>query len=417
MCKKQTSVSHSLTESESVSLDAGLRMDGFPALDLWDLVIEILHSFKKHPTSIKMVSRRRQQSCVEKSSAQWNPKHQHQRQDTITEKLMSYLMSITLSQSQYLLTSKPSSTFLKTMKQGSRWSFRAEILRWDTCHGPTELRWFGCLTESIWTQKSKSILLTPKTNSQTRWPKVNFTRDEWNHLLRLFNIMNLSMSSCSHFLSIKNSKTMSKRSMQDRKLGEEPVLAKSKPVSLESKRMSVNPYPMPDSGISCNMENYGMPSWNSFLTSTEKSGRDRNKRSTTKKSYREVQDRLTGTRLTHHSPKICNRPYLENVFSNVQKKTKRPEDDQMLDLKVNALRCELFMSATMKAAIHLGLDQNANLLTYRNTDFEELKTLLRRNWSWNRNTRSNRFPLSNGMLLPEWDLLCLMAELPSCQKQ
>ena len=42
MCKKQTSVSHSSTEAEIISLDAGLRMDGLPALDLWDLVIEVL---------------------------------------------------------------------------------------------------------------------------------------------------------------------------------------------------------------------------------------------------------------------------------------------------------------------------------------------------------------------------------------
>ena len=34
MCKKQTSVSHSSTESEIISLDAGLRMDGLLALDL-----------------------------------------------------------------------------------------------------------------------------------------------------------------------------------------------------------------------------------------------------------------------------------------------------------------------------------------------------------------------------------------------
>ena len=33
MCKKQTSVSHSSTESEIISLDAGLRLDGIPALD------------------------------------------------------------------------------------------------------------------------------------------------------------------------------------------------------------------------------------------------------------------------------------------------------------------------------------------------------------------------------------------------
>ena len=33
-CTKQTAVSHSLTESEVTSLNAGLRMDGIPALDL-----------------------------------------------------------------------------------------------------------------------------------------------------------------------------------------------------------------------------------------------------------------------------------------------------------------------------------------------------------------------------------------------
>ena len=42
MCKKQTSVSHSSTESEIISLDDGLRLDGFPALDLWDLIVSVL---------------------------------------------------------------------------------------------------------------------------------------------------------------------------------------------------------------------------------------------------------------------------------------------------------------------------------------------------------------------------------------
>ena len=37
MCQKQTSVSHSSTESEIISLDAGLT-DGLPALELWDLI-------------------------------------------------------------------------------------------------------------------------------------------------------------------------------------------------------------------------------------------------------------------------------------------------------------------------------------------------------------------------------------------
>ena len=43
MCKKQSSVSHSSTESEIISLDASLKMDGISALDLWDLIVTVLH--------------------------------------------------------------------------------------------------------------------------------------------------------------------------------------------------------------------------------------------------------------------------------------------------------------------------------------------------------------------------------------
>ena len=42
MCKTQTSVSHSSTESESISLDTGLRSDGLPVLELWDLIVSVL---------------------------------------------------------------------------------------------------------------------------------------------------------------------------------------------------------------------------------------------------------------------------------------------------------------------------------------------------------------------------------------
>ena len=44
MCKKQTSVSHSSTESEIISLDAGWRLDGIPALDFWDLIVSVLEN-------------------------------------------------------------------------------------------------------------------------------------------------------------------------------------------------------------------------------------------------------------------------------------------------------------------------------------------------------------------------------------
>ena len=43
MCKKQTAVSHSSTESEIISLDEEFRLDGFPALDLWCLIVAVIH--------------------------------------------------------------------------------------------------------------------------------------------------------------------------------------------------------------------------------------------------------------------------------------------------------------------------------------------------------------------------------------
>ena len=43
MCMKQTTVSHSSTESDIIFLDAGLRLDGIPALDLWDLIVAVVH--------------------------------------------------------------------------------------------------------------------------------------------------------------------------------------------------------------------------------------------------------------------------------------------------------------------------------------------------------------------------------------
>ena len=42
-CKKQTAVSHSSTEAEIISLDAGLRMEGTPATNLSDTIMDFLH--------------------------------------------------------------------------------------------------------------------------------------------------------------------------------------------------------------------------------------------------------------------------------------------------------------------------------------------------------------------------------------
>ena len=57
MCKKQTAVSHSSTESEIISLDTGLRLDGLPALELWDLIVSVLgNSSRISDRTVKLVN-------------------------------------------------------------------------------------------------------------------------------------------------------------------------------------------------------------------------------------------------------------------------------------------------------------------------------------------------------------------------
>ena len=53
MCKKQIFCFKGSTESETISVDAGLRMDGIPAFDLLDFVIKVLYSSSNQPKKSK----------------------------------------------------------------------------------------------------------------------------------------------------------------------------------------------------------------------------------------------------------------------------------------------------------------------------------------------------------------------------
>ena len=109
MCKKQTSVSHSSTESEIISLDAGLRLDGIPALDFWDLIVSVLgNTTQNHDRTVRPI---RKICC----------------------------------------------TCSKTTKQWSNWSLKGGALQWHVFPEPTELLLIGYSIESIWTQNPNQI--------------------------------------------------------------------------------------------------------------------------------------------------------------------------------------------------------------------------------------------------------------------
>ena len=50
----------------------------------------------------------------------------------------------------------------------------------------------------------------------------------------------------------------------------------------------------------------------------------------------------------------------EKVNSNVRQKLGRQPEDNMLEIDVNMMIWRIFMSATMKAAVHLGQDYQEN---------------------------------------------------------
>ena len=86
--------------------------------------------------------------------------------------------------------------------------------------GPTELRLIGFFDRINLNRKFHIKYIDTKNQLADMLTKGNFTRDEWNHLLCLFNI--------SHFRSTVCSQVMSKRVQQES--GEERVTAKSRPM-------------------------------------------------------------------------------------------------------------------------------------------------------------------------------------------
>ena len=210
--------------------------------------------------------------------------------------------------------------------------------------------------------------------------KGNFTRDKWNHCLRLFIIMNLSMFSCSHFRAIeKNPKTMSMRSMQGRK-----TRRRSRRSSLVSK--SVNRSPMLDSG-----ESYS-PGFMDCTVGIRILQASRN--SKCERCERKLSIQFSSVALNWKHPSKHREIDCENPNSTHRDKV---DLSQLWDLQYTILwerlrECRtkvessgsrqnagsrswwIFMSATLKAAVHLGLDYEKTFIT-KNTDLEQFKTL------------------------------------------
>ena len=196
ICKKQTLVSHSSTESEIISLDTGLRFDGLPALELWDLIVSVLGNVSRvSDRTGRLVDTERSQKSQGKNIDSVSSNVQSSRQEALLyvfEDNEAVIKMITKGRS-------PSMRHVsRTHKVAVDWLF-------DRINLDPKIQ-----IKYIDTKNPLADIVT----------KGNFTRDEWNHLLYLFNI--------SHFSSTVCSDTMAKRSQQDS--GEERVTGKSRPM-------------------------------------------------------------------------------------------------------------------------------------------------------------------------------------------
>ena len=220
-CKKQTSVSHSSTESEIISLDTGLRLDGLPALELWDLIVSVLGNVPRVSDSTgqpvaDVEKREKSQSRIDvmrdidlvPSNVQ--PVH-HEALLYVFEDNEAVIKMIIKGRSP-------------TMRHVSRTHRVALDWLFDRINLDPKIQ-----IKYIETKNQLADILT----------KGSFTRDEWNHLLTLFNI--------SHFSSTASLAAMAKRAQQNSEEGR--VTAKSRPMmnltartpSIMSSSTSTNP--------------------------------------------------------------------------------------------------------------------------------------------------------------------------------
>ena len=212
MCKKQTSVSHSSTGSEIISLDAGLRLDGIPALDLWDLIVAVLGNTNQNRIERGDPLLNIREACSPPHTIHKRKQFQRVINDMDNVDLIHPNVQSS-HQKASLYVFEDNEAVIKMIIKG-----RSPTMRHVSRIHRVALDWL--FNRINLDSKIQIKYIDTKNQLADILTKGNFTRDEWNHLLCLFNI--------SHFSSTECSEVMSKRTQKDS--GEERVTAKSKPM-------------------------------------------------------------------------------------------------------------------------------------------------------------------------------------------
>ena len=149
MCKKETAVSHCSTESEIISLDIGLRLDGLLALELWDLIVSVLGN----------VSRVSDRSG--KPESDYHKHHKSHNKIYVMKDIDAVPSNVNSSRQEALLhVFEDNEAVIKMIIKGRSPTMR-HVSR------TTELLWIGCLTGLLLILKFEFDTLIPNINSQT----------------------------------------------------------------------------------------------------------------------------------------------------------------------------------------------------------------------------------------------------------
>ena len=223
MCKKQTSVSHNSTETEVISLDAGLRMDGIPALDLWDLVIEVFQS------SSNQINNTKEQKSLENLSqnTRLHLKNQNPTEHTNLDLNNVDHVPSNARSSRFgaiLYVFEDNEAMIKMIIKG-----RSPTMRHVSRTDRVAMDW---LFDRInLDPKIQVRYIDTKHQLAEILTKGNFTHDEWNSLLNLFNISHFSSLCCAQNFSFHNCPTTMAKRVQEQK-EEARVTAKSKSTTM-----------------------------------------------------------------------------------------------------------------------------------------------------------------------------------------
>ena len=397
MCKKQTAVSHSSTESEIISLDTGLRLDGLHALEWWDLIVSVFGSVSQisdrtgRPANVDV---KRNQKSQGKINVMENIDSVPSNVQSARQEALLYVFEDTEAVIKMIIKGRS-----PTMRHVSRTHRVALDWLFDRINLDSEIQ-----IRYIDTKNQLADMLT----------EGNFTRDEWNNLLYLFNISHFSPLCCSQNFSLTScTKTMANR-MQEQE-GENRIVAKSKPttmnlaVSVSTSSSTVqNPIASKSPGI------LKAPCQKDGLSTRKLDAKEHTNQDAASSSQRWQKDvvldvvtrKLVATEedqehLNYPEDSISTRKLVASGNSETEGMTKfghtisiyqinyvphmwqryclSPRDPEK-NLDVNAAIWCIFLSVTLQAAVHLGKPFTREFAIYQESIQDISETVISSDW-------------------------------------